>query len=154
MVWKIVSGDVNGLRSCWDFLINFCHPKVIPSDTCTYCEEPGRYTVLTFPCSLSALCWCRRWRHRSSPSRKDPASDSGRDKELIWKHLSRCGWDRSRTRSKMSNTNHLTVNTFVFIRGEEPKTSHVDVLKSSWQQRTLTRAGSTGFLYPRRKALS
>lgn len=52
------------------------------SDGCT-CEEFSRYTVLTSPCSPSALCWCRRWQHHSSPSHTDPASDSERDKRQL-----------------------------------------------------------------------
>ena len=57
------------------------------SDRCNYCERHRRYKVLTFPCSPSALCWCRRWRHRSSPSRTGPASDSEGDKKLHYKSL-------------------------------------------------------------------
>ncbi len=54
----------------------------------TYSEKPSRLTVLTFPCSPSALCWCRKWQRHSSPSHTDPASDSERGETFIRRYLS------------------------------------------------------------------
>lgn len=120
--------------------------------------------VLTSPCSPSALCWCRRWQHRSSPSHRDPASDSKRDLKVISKHVSHWGWDRSTVRSSLYYINLQTTWLSAHLSSLERNKAESlsDILKycvwgvgglPCWQQRTLTRVCSTGFSYQSGKAL-
>lgn len=104
--------------------------KLSFSDVCTYREEL-RCTALTFPCSPSALCWCRRWQHHSSLSHKDPASDSDRDKKFIREHFSL--WVEQKHCEVQTvlykPSDYLTISTLCLHLRVKSRKSHSDVLK-------------------------